>query len=412
MSKISSRSSKVLNVFLHAEHIGTLTALPGDRIIFSFLDSYIHNERRKTLSLSFYDRLNELITNVRPTQLKAPPFFSNLLPEGVLRRYLAAQIDTKPQRDFPLLELLGEDLPGAITILPAEETAVREDELESESDKVKKPLLKFSLAGVQMKFSALANADGGLTIPAHGVGGDHIVKLPSFRFDHVSENEFSMMTLACLVGLSITSIELIDMQQVAGLPKLPETLPAQKALQVKRFDRPTPGKKTHIEDMTQVYGVYSENKYNKVSYGNILNLLATVGSIDDVRGFIQQIVFSALIGNADMHLKNISLIYKDGVNASLSPAYDLVSTIPYLEDDKMALSVNKVKKMGDINLTLLLNLAEQLRLPQAIIKKTLHETVDKTQQHWPEVKKMHLLKKSTCECIEKHINAIAKSILI
>ena len=69
-------------------------------------------------------------------------------------------------------------------------------------------MLRFSLAGVQLKFSAMGDARGGLTIPARGVGGDWIVKLPSLQFPGVPENEFSMMTLARAVGISVPVVKL------------------------------------------------------------------------------------------------------------------------------------------------------------------------------------------------------------
>ena len=79
----------VLDVRLYDEPIGTLTHLQGDRSIFAFNEDYVENPGRPTLSLSFKDDLSGLITNIRPTQRVVPPFFSNLLPEGGLRRYLA-----------------------------------------------------------------------------------------------------------------------------------------------------------------------------------------------------------------------------------------------------------------------------------------------------------------------------------
>jgi serine/threonine-protein kinase HipA len=60
--------------------------------------------------------------------------------------------------------------------------------------------LRFSLAGVQLKFSAVMEASGGLTIPAGGMGGSWIVKLPSNRFASVPENEYTMLALARAVG--------------------------------------------------------------------------------------------------------------------------------------------------------------------------------------------------------------------
>ena len=109
----------VLDVFLYDKPIGTLTRVPGDRTLFAFNDEYIEDENRPVLGLHFKDSFGSLITEFRPVQTKVMPFFSNLLPEGYLRKYLADSASVHPEREFSLLRVLGEDLPGAITIRPA-----------------------------------------------------------------------------------------------------------------------------------------------------------------------------------------------------------------------------------------------------------------------------------------------------
>ncbi len=136
---------------------------------------------------------------------RLPVFFSNLLPEGHLRDYLAARADVKPQREFFLLAVLGADLPGALMVSPMDRrmktlhhAADRDHE-----ERVPEVALRFSLAGVQLKFSAVMEASGGLTIPAGGMGGSWIVKLPSARFASVPENEYAMLALARAVGIEV-----------------------------------------------------------------------------------------------------------------------------------------------------------------------------------------------------------------
>jgi serine/threonine-protein kinase HipA len=115
--------SAVLTVHLHGEPIGTLTHLGSERSIFSFHDAYIDSDDRPTLSLNFKDRFGDLITEFRPTKRKLAPFFSNLLPEGPLRRYLSELAGIHEQREFFLLWVLGRDLPGAVTVEPANSDA-------------------------------------------------------------------------------------------------------------------------------------------------------------------------------------------------------------------------------------------------------------------------------------------------
>ena len=110
----------VLEVLLYGEPVGTLTRVSGDRTLFAFNEAYIADAQRPILSLSFKDAFGGLITDFRPTQTKVMPFFSNLLPEGHMRDYLAERAGVNPVREFFLLWVLGQDLPGAITISPAD----------------------------------------------------------------------------------------------------------------------------------------------------------------------------------------------------------------------------------------------------------------------------------------------------
>ncbi|MCR4269531.1 type II toxin-antitoxin system HipA family toxin, partial [Nitratireductor sp. ZSWI3] len=194
----------------------------GDRTLFSFSDEYVADPNRPTLGLSFKDDLGGLITNLPPTQVRVLPFFSNLLPEGHLREYLAERAGVNPLREFFLLWVLGRDLPGALTIEPADGEAWppgTDDDVEGE-DRPRENALRFSLAGVQLKFSALGDtkANKGLTIPAEGVGGSWIVKLPSARYPGVPENEFAMMTLARQIGIDVPEIDLVDLDAIKNLP--------------------------------------------------------------------------------------------------------------------------------------------------------------------------------------------------
>lgn len=109
----------VLTVLLHGKPVDTLTRLEGDRTIFAFNEGYVADENRPTLSLGFKDTLGRLITDLPPVQRRLVPFFSNLLPEGHMRTYLAERAGVNPEREFFLLWVCGKDLPGAITIEPA-----------------------------------------------------------------------------------------------------------------------------------------------------------------------------------------------------------------------------------------------------------------------------------------------------
>ncbi len=107
---------RALDVILHGQRIGQITLLPGENTLFSFEEEYITSSHRLTLSQSFMAMTGQIITQWRPIRTRIHPFFSNLLPEGHLRKYLALKNQISPQREFDLIEALGEDLPGAVVI--------------------------------------------------------------------------------------------------------------------------------------------------------------------------------------------------------------------------------------------------------------------------------------------------------
>ena len=399
----------VLDVLLYDEPVGTLTRVGGDRTLFAFNDDYSANDNRPVLGLGFKDQLGELITAFRPTQTRVHPFFSNLLPEGHLRTYLAERAGVNPAREFFLLWVLGRDLPGAITIRPADgEAWLPDDQRTADGDRDddhRGDALRFSLAGVQLKFSAITEAAGGLTIPAGGAGGSWIVKLPSRGFAGVPENEFSMMTLARLVGMDVPALRLINIGAIRNLPDGIGTLEGQ-ALVIERFDRLPGGGVVHVEDFAQIFGVYPKAKYKKVSARSIGRVIGAECGEADIAEFVRRLAFNTLIGNADMHVKNWSLIYPDRRHAALAPAYDFVSTIAYIPDGKAALNFSRTKRFSEFSEDELSHLAAKARLPERLVLDTARETVTLFHQHW-HTHKAHLpLAAEVVRAVEAHLKTI------
>lgn len=401
----------VLDVRLYDEPIGTLTHMGGDKTIFAFNDKYIKDENRPLLGLGFKDQTGELITEFRPYSTKIMPFFSNLLPEGELRKYLADLAGVDQARELFLLWMLGKDLPGAITVtssegdeLPPQHLDNNKEEREEQRENSQEQL-RFSLAGVQMKFSAVNNATGGLTIPVNGQGGNWIVKLPSSKFNLVPENEFSMMSLARNVGISVPAIKLVDVDQIKNLPKGVSRL-GQQAFAIERFDRLSDGSRVHTEDFAQIFGVYPADKYDKASMRSIAGVIGVEGNNEDIAEFIRRLTFNTLIGNADMHLKNWSMIYLDRRTPSIAPAYDFVSTIAYLPDEKAALNFSRTKRFSEFSMDELSHLAAKARLPEKLVLDTAHETVELFKQYWSSEKKHLPMGAGVIVAIEAHLETI------
>lgn len=410
---IDVKKLTALAVHLHSRRIGTLHRLAGDKQIFAFEQDYIDDPMRPTLSLSYRSRTSGLVTPIRPIHRRVPPFFSNLLPEGHLRTYLAESAGVNPEREFFLLAALGADLAGAVIVTPVGDGTNHEDESatggpgqQSDNDRRREDALRFSLAGVQLKFSAVMESSGGLTIPAQGIGGSWIVKLPSTRFAAVSENEFVMLELARAVGIAVPRRQLVPVSSIRGLPAAAATL-SGSALAVERFDRGADGRRIHMEDFAQVFGVFPESKYRFVSYANIARVLWAETGERGASEFVKRLVFSVLIGNADMHLKNWSLLYPDTRKPVLSPAYDFLATLPYIAGDKLALTFGGSRSLEGVTLDQLRRFCNTAGLPMTSMLSIVRETAEATAAAWQTLDHTDLLPADMMQAIDHQITGAA-----
>ena len=397
---------QTLEVWLGNTLVGTLAHLGNEALIFTFDRAYVNaGTGRPTLSLGYKAADGGLIEDARPSRVRLPPFFSNLLPEAHLRDYLAARGGVHPDREFFLLWLLGADLPGALDVRSPDGTPPPRTDAEVQRPSTAAPPLRFSLAGVQLKFSALMETSKGMTLPVDGVGGDWIVKLPSPRFEAVPENEYAMMTLARAVGMDVPDVQLVKTSDIGGLPpNLPEAF--GQSLAIRRFDRPRPGDRVHIEDFAQVFRVYPEKKYNNASVGSIARVLWLEAGEEAVTEYTRRLVFNTLIGNGDAHLKNWSLIYPDGRTPKLSPAYDLVGTVAYISGDRLALSLGGTREFAHVDTERITRFAENAGLPARIVVKTARETATTIRDLWPTHEPLRALSDGIRTAITAHMNSV------
>lgn len=155
------------------------------------------------------------------------------------------EVKVHVDNEFHILSYLGEDLPGASQATPMELEDVPGyllDRVLNTHGKVKAVKFdkvtrqsKFSLAGVQMKFS-MKEMDGRYNLSKGEVLGDWIIKTPSTKHKFVPLNEYTAMSLAELVGVDIPEIKLVELHKLDNLP--PINLPDERlAFAIKRFDR-------------------------------------------------------------------------------------------------------------------------------------------------------------------------------
>jgi serine/threonine-protein kinase HipA len=281
---------------------------------------------------------------VRPRRSRSsvPTWFANLLPEpgSGLRLLLEADMGRQRVHDFRLLVHIGGDLPGAVRVVHGagcDEVPENEDDDHARRARAEPAGgLRFSLAGVQRKLSMVRQGRS-LTLRAHGQGGDVLVKFQDGELDQVPENEYAMMQWAAASGIRCANTELKSRSDLHGLPEGLWTSSAT-VLAVDRFDRTPGGGRIHQEDFAQVWDVAPGQKYlDSEPYlevreaGNVrLGLLiAALCPREDLAEYARRLAASVLMGNADMHLKNWSVVYPRRRETRLSPAYDLLSVTAY-----------------------------------------------------------------------------------
>jgi serine/threonine-protein kinase HipA len=196
-----------------------------------------------------------------------------------------------------------------------------------------------TVTGAQTKLSVGLLRGKGPSAPDRltimGVWGSHILKPPTPSYPHMPELEDLSMHLASLAGLATVPHGLMRMQD------------GPLAYITRRVDRVgKPGaksmKKLHMEDMCQLTERQTEHKY-KGSHEQIAKAIVRYAKNTqaDVTFFFEQVLFSFLTGNADMHLKNFSLVKAAEGHYNLSPAYDMVpSTLLITETEELALTLN------------------------------------------------------------------------
>lgn len=197
---------------------------------------------------------------------------------------------------------------------------------------------QMTVTGVQPKLSlhlaegAEKNSPKRFTIV--GFLGTYILKPPTLHYPQLPEVEDLTMHLAESAKIKVVPHSLIRLQS------------GNLCYITKRIDRYKNGK-LHMEDMCQLTEKLTEDKYHG-SYEQIAKAILkySINPGLDVVNFFEQLLFSFLIGNADMHLKNFSLIRDTGAGYILSPAYDMVATaiVNPVDDEDLALNLNGKKK--------------------------------------------------------------------
>lgn len=255
------------------------------------------------------------------------PFFVNLLPEGVRLTAIKNELKTSVDDFFSLLLAVGRDCIGDVSIVPegedpfayhdaAERLQVDKLDFDELLVRVEEGLDKSGIPGVQEKVSSRR-----VTLPSVRFGKPSIIKLGPRDLPRLVENEHFFLDLAKRCRIPVPDNRLISDEH------------GRSALVMERFDRVKVGsefERRAQEDGCQLLNIYPGDKY-RVSMRDLLRTMASVCSAPEiaVRDALRQITFSIAIGNGDMHAKNLSVLAKSPDEYTLSPGYDLLSTLPY-----------------------------------------------------------------------------------
>ena len=384
----------VLKLTLHGQLVGYLAGFQGGRNSLTFSDGFKDNRQRPTFSLTThpaFPNVKELLAQPWATNQRLHPTLSNLMPEGALREYIAQGLKVHPENEFEIFSYLSEDLPGALIATPMAPDEIPADLLTVNGRPGRavqiiknQQVHRFSLAGVQMKFS-MKERDGRYNVSQNnGELGDWIIKTPSSHHQDVPLNEFTAMTLAAMVGVDIPEIKLVEMDKLDNLPQI--KLPDEKfAYGIKRFDRDGDSR-IHMEDFAQVLVKYPHEKYNSANYEQIARILYQFSGdgLADVQQLARRLLVNILLANGDAHLKNWSLSYPDQITPRLSLAYDILTTSVYIHNEQeFALNLGKNRQWYRATLAHFEVWAKKSDLPWRAIKPHLDDVMDRARTQWP-----------------------------
>ncbi len=329
---------KSLSVWWDGAMVGALRLDEHGDLGFAYAETWATDPARAAISQSLPKRLEPF--NRRATR----PFFAGLLPDEAQREAVARALGISKGNDFRLLEALGGDVAGALTLWPEGEAPPAPEGLATVAPLAdaalaeiletlpKRPLLasgkeglRLSLAGAQQKLPVVL-VNGAVALPAPGQPTTYILKSPIARFTATTENEALAMRLAAAVGLPVAPAE-------------PRHAAGQTFLLVERYDRATARngqiRRLHQEDFCQALGTAPENKYASEGGPGFrqcfeLARAACTQPAPAILRLLDAAIYNVIIGNADAHGKNFSLLHGPG-GVTLAPLYDLMCTAAYPE---------------------------------------------------------------------------------
>ena len=345
---------------------------------FSYAAEYLGDPRSKAVSRVF--PLQEAPFGRKETSA----FFGGLLPEGSLRNALAVAARASTKDVGSLLARLSNESSGALVFTVDRESPargmsyepIRLEVLQGFCNAPREVALslnmrsRLSLAGAQSKVGLHHEGDdlsAGWFIPTGSAPSTFILKAEDGAFPGLAYNEAICMSAARSLGFDVPDFALLDVGGEAPL------------FIVERYDRLRDDsrvfpRRLHQEDFCQALGIDPELKYEPKGagypeLGSWLLAMESANPFGDKVCFFESILFDALVGNCENHLKNYSLLYGDGwSSAEMAPLYDLVCTTLYPAlDTEMGVSLCPSRRVQDTTWSSIEGHADAARLPIDLI---------------------------------------------
>jgi serine/threonine-protein kinase HipA len=207
---------------------------------------------------------------------------------------------------------------------------------------------KMSIQGVQPKLSAVLNTrKNGFEIV--DTGGRYILKPQNPQYRHLPENEDLSMRLAAAAGIQVPLHGLVYSKD------------GSMTYFIKRFDR-VGKKKVAVEDFSQLLGLTRETKYDASmeKVAKVIEMYCTFPAVEKIKLF-KLTLMNFLIGNEDMHVKNFSLVTREG-KVELSPSYDILNTTVVLSNPKEEIALPVKGKKSKLDVGILIDYFGRIRL--------------------------------------------------
>jgi serine/threonine-protein kinase HipA len=373
-------------------HRGNAAPGPSRRHDVRYAEEWLDDPSRQPLSISLPKRAEAF--KRRATRA----FFAGLLPEESQRQAVARALGISLGNDFRLLEALGGDVAGALSLWPEGQTppaadttsktnVLTDEELIELLDTLpRRPLLagekglRLSLAGAQTKLPIVL-VDGRVALPASGQPTTHILKPALAHLPATTENEALVMGLAASVELTAAPVEA---RVIKGRSFLIVTR------YDRRFDESGVARRLHQEDFCQALGIAPEHKYadeGGPTFKTCFELLgrATARPAAEVLKLLDAAIFNAIAGNADAHGKNFSLLYDDD-GVGFAPLYDLLCTIAYTDlSPRFAMKIAKAAALEEIGSNTWTAFAADSALSAPFVRRRASALIDAVRSSLPAV---------------------------